>query len=586
MAFTAKAPDGRPYTGSIVLPVAGVGGTAVPGIYNRVTITSDYAEIVYFLRNGNLYRRVFLVQSERQDSTTYGTTTAGVMLAGGGFQTGAYNATTNYVNPNSGFYNLNLSWLGLHDISARPSPVPSAAFPGSYAPILNTLGDLTNRENRAFNPRWANDYNGGGGAALPNPDGIPDDANGDGIPDFYPTLYPAVFQSNPALLYFPTAPVSASASNATFDTLPFPFVYPGSYSKAEPPYAANGFPTYGAVHSLDPTINPTVIPAGRPFFGSFLDPPYNHAPLDLGDALGAPTGNAQFQTWWGYPTKKETLSAFWTDPVKRVNDPASATYTTTTADAYGQQSPGLSRMTFTFLPPMTTDWRFRAQPYTENAGSATFALPPVNAANEQTWKALAEEDLILTNVRSFDVKAYDSVAGGYYDLGYMSGPTNYPTLQPGQSNPAMYNQTPLACFTPLGTIQPTLNTFGHEGRIPPLTTDLRFDAQFPAFHIGDDDPNGVGIVRLRRIFDTWSTAYTNVPSQTILNYNPSTATYISTPANGMPYSAQNGFRPPLPSYPPPYPAPLRGIQIQIRVTDPNNQQLKVLTIRQDFNDKL
>ena len=33
-----------------------------------ITITSDYAEIIYFLRNGNLYRRVLLVAPERQSS--------------------------------------------------------------------------------------------------------------------------------------------------------------------------------------------------------------------------------------------------------------------------------------------------------------------------------------------------------------------------------------------------------------------------------------------------------------------------------------------------------------------------------------
>ena len=41
-------------------------------IYNAnvqpVTITSEYAEIIYFLRNGNLYRRVLLVAPELQSA--------------------------------------------------------------------------------------------------------------------------------------------------------------------------------------------------------------------------------------------------------------------------------------------------------------------------------------------------------------------------------------------------------------------------------------------------------------------------------------------------------------------------------------
>jgi hypothetical protein len=47
-----------------------------------------------------------------------------------------------------------------------------------------------------------------------------------------------------------------------------------------------------------------------------------------------------------------------------------------------------------------------------------------------------------------------------------------------------------------------------------------------------------------------------------------------------------GGLPIYPSYPAPYPMPLRGLQIQIRVVDPRNERVKVLTIRQDFSDKL
>jgi hypothetical protein len=68
--------------------------------------------------------------------------------------------------------------------------------------------------------------------------------------------------------------------------------------------------------------------------------------------------------------------------------------------------------------------------------------------------------------------------------------------------------------------------------------------------------------------------------------------YYDKPANSI--NINNGFmqgpvtlQPPIyPSYPPPYPAQLRGIQIQIRVADPSNQRVKSLTIRQDFTDKL
>ncbi len=126
--------------------------------------------------------------------------------------------------------------------------------------------------------------------------------------------------------------------------------------------------------------------------------------------------------------------------------------------------------------------------------------------------------------------------------------------------------------------------------MPPLSNDNRFDAQYRSTvpggttaaypqrtigNVGDDNP---AVVRLRRVWDSWSTEYTQAPGTGVyLDRHRPTAVF---PA-GPPYS------PPIyPSYPPPYPAPLRGIQIQIRVTDPTNQRIKTLTIRQDFTDKL
>ena len=34
------------------------------------------------------------------------------------------------------------------------------------------------------------------------------------------------------------------------------------------------------------------------------------------------------------------------------------------------------------------------------------------------WAVSWEDDLVMTNVRSFDVKAYDNTFGGYADLGW------------------------------------------------------------------------------------------------------------------------------------------------------------------------
>jgi hypothetical protein len=201
----------------------------------------------------------------------------------------------------------------------------------------------------------------------------------------------------------------------------------------------------------------------------------------------------------------------------------------------------------------------------------------------------------MTGVRSFDIKAYDNSLSAYADLGWGDD-----LRLTGTAVPQYHNQTPLTT-TWGGFLYDTYGqTFAHEGRTPPLFEDQRFDAQFgqvlpntypstpnPPYNanygsyignIGDDQP---GIVRLRRVWDSWSTEYTQAPGTGVyLNKNN-----INDPYNGFPWGPP--YTPPIyPSYTPPYPAPLRGIQIQIRVTDPTNQRIKTLTIRHDFTDKL
>lgn len=126
--------------------------------------------------------------------------------------------------------------------------------------------------------------------------------------------------------------------------------------------------------------------------------------------------------------------------------------------------------------------------------------------------------------------------------------------------------------------------------MPPITNDNRLDwhfpnpsyvnpttftPQYPGFpnyssNVGDDT---AGVVRMRRTWDSWSTEYAVAPYKGLDN----TTGFLATPP----------YQPPIyPSYPPPYPAALRGIQIQIRVADPTNQRVKSLTIRQDFTEKL
>ncbi len=98
-------------------PWAGYIGRCVPGSEPDRALpppddgltSSPYAEVIYFVRQGTLYRRVLLVDTPQ---------------------------------PSAAFYNPAISWYAQYDISARPPSV------GGTVPVVNTLGDLTYRSTR------------------------------------------------------------------------------------------------------------------------------------------------------------------------------------------------------------------------------------------------------------------------------------------------------------------------------------------------------------------------------------------------------------------------------------------------------
>jgi len=604
--FTAKAPAGQPFTGPMWVRAAyyAVNGTNTNQLPQPITITSEYAEIIYFLRNGNLYRRVLLVAPALQSTIE---------------------PSVNNVNPNppfkgAGFFPVALggdpvnlvgnkvSWQAVNDLSAHPATT-GAPYQGNSV-ILNALGDLTNRENRFAYQRFSSDFQNLAGALVPGGDGLSDDLNGDNVPDYYPTLYPTVLKpTNNAgqLIYYPGPAATGLPWPPSLTPMAFPFVYPGAYSR--PQRLANY--AYGWIHSPDPVvpINGNAVQYDQAGQALTYLQNINHNPLDTGDNLQIPvSGLADFQTWWGFPTWRETLSLNWNDPTYPVNG-APAPYNL----AAGQPAGLAARLNDAnanppidlaqFLPAMTATtaggFRVVPQPYNDGFGSITGFF----AASSPLWSLYSwEDDLVMTGVRSFDIKAYDNSLAAYADLGWGDDPRltsqlvqpylgtklatpylagNYDAYQGNYVAPA-YAYINNAKFNLLN------QTFAHEGRVPPLVDDNIFDAQFGyvgagyyaapnnaySGNIGDDNP---AVVRLRRVWDSWSTEYTQAPGTGV---NPATSPAALFPA-GPPYA------PPIyPSYPPPYPAPLRGIQIQIRVTDPANQRVKTLTIRQDFTDKL
>lgn len=655
LAFTAQYTDGNLFFGRHLPAPTGV--PSGPGADTRansnqavapVMVTSDTAEVVYFLRNGNLYRRVFLVKPNLKLYHEWAFNTQGAY-------TGVRAA--NMPGIGNGVY---LGWQALNDISTRPSnfvampyglarqnlglPLPGqmifdtyvpvnnslTKFESELRPVANSLGDLTNRENRAFKPRFTNDYwsivaQNTQSQMFPLPDGIPDDYMGSPVPgsdgyfsnqinDFENATYPnllanaskrvttpfgvqiseAVLLANNMQLAAYLFPIFNDPLNG-YDTFAFPYIYPNAYSKTasgKTPLVSN-MEVYGSIHgiSLEPPLRRLDSTYTAP--ASYFLPYWNHNPLETstednlptpGDPATMPGGNIPLvnnqagfaQTWWGFPTWREQLSPYWIDPLKRLDSPLNVTISQVPYQLQrGMQAFGLSPSNTTSYPGQSSGWlpgmmdydpatglqiRNRPQPWNDQAGNGSYFLQNMIGFWQTTW----EDELIATNVRSFDVKIFDMSPQiqSYVDLGYFATTTGGSSIYP-TGGPAPASTT---------TFQNWLQGFGHEGRMPPLTSDYRPDAQFPFIpglgprYVGDDDP---GIIRMRRVWDTWSTNYSATDARTL------------DPLTAPPFSVA-----PRPSYPPPYPAAMRGIQVQIRMTDPREERVRTITIHEDFTGKL
>ena len=140
------------------------------------------------------------------------------------------------------------------------------------------------------------------------------------------------------------------------------------------------------------------------------------------------------------------------------------------------------------------------------------------------------DDVILTNVIGFDVQAWDPTAqnaaggvGAYVDLGYL-------------------NQTFAA-------------------------------ATYRFSHLGDPRSGLAGSATTARVYDTYSTHYEALAGTTNNGLDDNS---VGTLGYGIVDDDAEK------TYAPPYPYPLRGIQVKIRVFEPDSRQIREVTVVQDF----
>lgn len=431
LSFTAKAPDGQPFRGRFIepvyQPVDDDAGKPCLKIVDAVptTIESEYAEIIWFVRGTTLYRRVLpLVSNERLqesfEALRISSTNEATTLVGAPWEA---------VRRGFGFYQF-------YDVSVHMGE-------GGVL-VANTLGDLSNRENRYF-------YWNSCGKRL-NPD-------------------------DPSQ---PQEPFS--------------------------PHGANGAWYWLRMATLQESAAPS-FRAGAPFGQSFFA--RNDATPD--------------NVYWAGFNQALTLR------------PDGSTALEAGKEEYKANElpiPGLPFIDFWNSPHV---W----EEVDSNTGDLRLNADDIRA-NGYNKSLTLNQDVVLTNVVSFNVRVWDARANAYVDLG--SG------VRDGE---AIFNDP----------------------------NDLRSYGRWS---------NYAAAPFLPCVYDTWSEQYQRdlciyddyqraTGSNVQVNDSAVEGLIADIPLDATPTSSQ------LKDYPPPYDVPIKSVQIEIRVFDPRSKAIRQSTFVVDLS---
>jgi len=234
-------------------------------------------------------------------------------------------------------------------------------------------------------------------------------------------------------------------------------------------------------------------------------------------------------------------------------------------------------------PPATPYWDFWENPNGWSNQSRTGAMNTYAAdLSDPMSKQRVGEDIILTNVISFDVKVWNPywipLAGAapgstdnwappqYVDLGqdvFFNPTTNtMSSINNGYSGGAPFTNA---------LVGPTNDRFGFCSKGRYSKGSRSGETVHPG---GGGSPGPWTGDPMPCVYDTWTTEYEQHPSAVI--------TGRSDPGNGWPSGAGD---PDFDNWecPPPYTTPLHGIEVTIRCFDPRSKNIKQIRIVKDFN---
>ena len=216
-----------------------------------------------------------------------------------------------------------------------------------------------------------------------------------------------------------------------------------------------------------------------------------------------------------------------------------------------------------FLPNTLGDLTKRENRFAHNPGGpvSISAFPYAGtAANLSSGAAVLSgsrqgEEIVLRNVLAFDVRAFDPEAA----IRAVSGSTvGLVPGDPGYGAPGS-NPVALGCYVDLGSLATSTGSTTLTGSAAALS-------------------------KLTRIYDTWSTHYE------CNGIDENSDTVVDGGTDGLDNNVVNGVLTPNGvvdddaerDTQPPYPVPLRGIEIRIRCYEPSSREVRQVTVRHTF----
>jgi hypothetical protein len=186
------------------------------------------------------------------------------------------------------------------------------------------------------------------------------------------------------------------------------------------------------------------------------------------------------------------------------------------------------------------------------------------------------EDVVLTNVLSFDIKVWDPLVPLRYDShatttvpGTPLVPSDYGYSGGAGFNPPIYGAYVDLNFTLNGTINGAANSTYFSGP---------YAGQPQGNLFGQGQSSGLSATQTGgyATYDLWPAGY---EYYTVGLPNPNTN---GQGVNGFADNNNGVDNPTERNTSPPYPVPLRGIQIKIRVWEPTTQQVREVTVAETF----